>query len=57
MADVFVSYKAENRKRVAPLVQALKAERFSVWWDEQIGGGDVAPLGRSYLVQEVVPLA
>ena len=39
MSDVFVSYKAEDRKRVKPLVEALQAEGFSVWWDEQIGGG------------------
>jgi TolB-like protein len=39
MADVFVSYKAEDRRRVKPLVDALEAEGFSVWWDEQIGGG------------------
>ena len=39
MADVFVSYKAEDRKRVQPLVQALEADGFSVWWDAQIGGG------------------
>jgi serine/threonine-protein kinase len=39
MADVFVSYKAEDRKRIRPLVEALQAEGYSVWWDEQIGGG------------------
>lgn len=39
MADVFVSYKAEDRRRIKPLVEALQAEGFSVWWDEQIGGG------------------
>src|SRR5690348_11179689 len=39
MSDVFVSYKAEDRKRVKPLVEALQAEGFSIWWDEQIGGG------------------
>ena len=38
-ADVFVSYKAEDRSRLAPLVDALEAEGFSVWWDAQIGGG------------------
>lgn len=38
--DVFVSYKAEDRRRVRPLVEALEADGFSVWWDEQIGGGD-----------------
>ena len=39
MADVFVSYKAEDRKRIRPLVEALQAEGYTVWWDEQIGGG------------------
>lgn len=39
MSDVFVSYKAEDRRRVKPLVDALEADGFSVWWDEQIGGG------------------
>ena len=39
MADVFVSYKAEDRKRIRPLVEALQAEGYVVWWDEQIGGG------------------
>src|SRR5690242_5390659 len=39
MADVFVSYKAEDRRRIKPLVEALQNEGFSVWWDEQIGGG------------------
>ena len=39
MADIFVSYKAEDRRRIRPLVEALQAEGFSVWWDEQIGGG------------------
>jgi serine/threonine-protein kinase len=40
MGDVFVSYKAEDRKRVQPLVQALQADGYSVWWDEHIGTGD-----------------
>jgi TolB-like protein len=40
MSDVFVSYKAEDRKRVQPLVAALEAQGLSVWWDAQIGGGD-----------------
>jgi serine/threonine-protein kinase len=37
--DVFVSYKAEDRARLRPLVDALEAEGFSVWWDAHIGGG------------------
>lgn len=40
MADVFVSYKAEDRPRVQPLVEALEADGLSVWWDAQIGAGD-----------------
>jgi serine/threonine-protein kinase len=38
-ADVFISYKAEDRSRLKPLVDALEAQGFSVWWDTQIGGG------------------
>ena len=41
MSDVFVSYKAEDRRRVKPLVEALETDGYSVWWDEQIGGGSV----------------
>jgi serine/threonine-protein kinase len=40
MSDVFISYKAEDRRRVQPLVQALQADGYSVWWDEHIGTGD-----------------
>jgi len=39
MADVFVSYKHEDRARVRPLVNALTAEGLSVWWDVGIEGG------------------
>ena len=38
-AGVFLSYKAEDRARLEPLVLALEAEGFSVWWDAHIGGG------------------
>jgi len=37
--DIFVSYKAEDRSRLRPLVTALEAEGFTVWWDTHIGGG------------------
>jgi len=40
MSDVFVSYKAEDRPRVEPLVEALEAEGLSVWWDARVGGGE-----------------
>ena len=39
MSDVFVSYKAEDRDRVAPLVRALEAEGLSVWWDARLAAG------------------
>jgi serine/threonine-protein kinase len=39
VTDVFVSYKAEDRARVRPLVDALEADGFSVWWDTQISAG------------------
>lgn len=32
MADIFISYKREDRSRILPLVQALEG-RFSVWFD------------------------
>ena len=38
-SDIFLSYKAEDRSRLMPLVEALNAEGFSVWWDAHIGGG------------------
>ncbi len=40
MSDVFVSYKAEDHRRVKPLVEALQADGNSVWWDEHIDTGD-----------------
>jgi serine/threonine-protein kinase len=40
VTDVFLSYKAEDRPRVLPLVEALEADGLSVWWDAHIGGGD-----------------
>jgi serine/threonine-protein kinase len=39
VADVFVSYKAEDRERVRPLVDALAADGLSVWWDAHISAG------------------
>ena len=42
MADIFISYKREDRERVEPLAQALEREGFSVWWDPEL------PIGQSY---------
>jgi serine/threonine-protein kinase len=40
VTDLFLSYKAEDRSRVAPLVRALEEDGLSVWWDAHIGAGD-----------------
>jgi adenylate cyclase len=39
MADVFVSYSRSDKVRVAPLVAAIKAKGWSVWWDPSIAAG------------------
>lgn len=39
MADVFVSYARNDKARVAPLVAALEALGWSVWWDPAIDPG------------------
>jgi adenylate cyclase len=40
LADIFVSYSRRDRARVAPLVAALEAEGWSVWWDPEISPGE-----------------
>ena len=41
MSDIFISYKTEDRPRVAPLVAAFREAGLDVWWDQDIpaGGG------------------
>jgi adenylate cyclase len=39
MADVFVSYARSDKARVAPLVAAIEAKGWSVWWDPDIAAG------------------
>jgi adenylate cyclase len=41
MADVFVSYARTDKARVAPLVAALEAQGWSVWWDPEIAAGQL----------------
>lgn len=40
MADIFLSYKREDREKVRPLVDALQARGRTVWWDSRIGAGE-----------------
>ena len=39
MADVFVSYARSDKARVAPIVAAIEARGWSVWWDPEIEAG------------------
>jgi adenylate cyclase len=39
MADVFISYARVDKARVAPLVAAIEARGWSVWWDSEINPG------------------
>ena len=41
MADVFVSYARVDKARVAPLVAAIEAQGWSVWWDPEIAAGQL----------------
>lgn len=37
--DIFVSYQRKDREKVAPLVAALRGDKFNVWWDLDIPAG------------------
>ncbi len=39
MADIILSYASEDRERVRPLIEALEADGFSVWWDRSMHAG------------------
>ncbi|MDE2272506.1 MAG: TIR domain-containing protein [Xanthomonadaceae bacterium] len=39
MADVFISYARADKARVTPLVAAIEARGWSVWWDPEISPG------------------
>ncbi len=41
MSDIFVSYASQDRLRVKPIVQALEARGWSVWWDKSIQPGEI----------------
>ena len=41
MADVFVSYARTDKERVAPIVAAIEAKGWSVWWDPEISAGQL----------------
>ena len=39
MATIFLSYASDDRERITPLVTALEAQGWSVWWDRAISSG------------------
>jgi len=41
MADIFFSYKREDRSLVEPVVRRLEREGFTVWWDPTIVPGEL----------------
>lgn len=36
MVDVFISYSRDNQSVVRKLADAVKAEGYSVWWDDEL---------------------
>jgi adenylate cyclase len=40
LADIFVSYSRQDKAKVAPIVAALEAEGWSIWWDPEIAPGE-----------------
>jgi adenylate cyclase len=39
VADIFLSYAAQDRDRVRPLVELLRGKGWTVWWDREIHAG------------------
>ena len=39
MTDVFFSYSSKDRERVRPIRDALVAEGFDVFWDQEVPPG------------------
>ena len=39
MADIFISYKREDRARIAPIARALEQRGYTVWWDLELVAG------------------
>jgi hypothetical protein len=40
MADIFISYKREDKEKAAMLADKLMASGWSVWWDHDLLGGE-----------------
>jgi DNA-binding LacI/PurR family transcriptional regulator len=53
MPDIFVSYSQHDYDKVQPLVGAIEADGFSVWWDPQMLPGDRIPAVISKILEDV----
>ena len=40
MADLFVSYKREDRAAVERIISRLAKEGYSIWWDSRLEAGE-----------------
>ena len=40
MSDIFISYASQDRARILPLVEALEARGWSVFWDTTVLPGE-----------------
>jgi hypothetical protein len=57
MADIFISYKREDWPTVEPLVKALEAQNFDVWWDDKIQPGEkITPIINEILDEALIGL-
>ena len=39
MADIFLNYARDDRRRIKPLAEALTAQGWSLWWDARMRAG------------------
>jgi hypothetical protein len=40
LADIFISYASKNRTKAAEIAALLASKGFSIWWDQNLTGGD-----------------
>jgi hypothetical protein len=50
VSDIFLSYARQDLPRVRPVVDALKARGWSVWWDRTITPGKII----EHVIQEAL---